>query len=331
MATYGSFENPSRRLALVGVPIEDGANVTGSCLAPSALRMIGLPSMLGKLGCDVVDHGDLAPAASREPERACTDERARKASKVARWIPRLEEAAYDLVRGGDVPVFIGGDHSLSTGTVRGAARHFAEVERELFILWLDAHADFNTPATSPSGNMHGMALAYLCGEAGFQTVLGAKAQRVIVPSNVFLFGTRSIDAGESELLRRRGVNIVGMREIERSGVAAPMRRILDTVASRGGVLHVSFDADLIDPLFVPGVNVPAPGGVTYVEAHVIMELLNERGLVASLDVTELNPLLDVNGRSTRVVAELVACLFDQKTSGRHDHARTEARHGQHAA
>lgn len=331
MATHGSFGTPSRRLVLVGAPIEDGANVTGSGLAPSALRMIGLPGMLRKLGCDVVDHGDLVPAACREPELADADERVRKASKVARWIPCLSDAAYDLVRRGDLPVFLGGNHSLSMGTVSGIARHFSEVERELFILWLDAHADFNTPATSPSGNLHGMALAYLCGEAGFQTVLGAEAQRAIDPSNIFLFGTRSIDDGESELLRRRGVNVVGMREIGRRGVTVPMRRILDTVASRGGVLHVSLDVDLIDPLFAPGVNVPAPGGVTYVEAHMIMELLNESDLVASLDIAELNPLVDVDGRSTRVIAELVACLFDQKTRGRHDHSRTEPPHGQHAA
>ncbi|MFN3623770.1 MAG: arginase [Hyphomicrobium sp.] len=326
-----SLRRRTVKLVLVGVPVEVGANVAGSRLGPSALRRIGLSRMLGRLGCDVVDRGDLAPVVVRQPDAGPEEGGAHKASEAARWISSLSEAAYELARAGHVPVFLGGDHSLSMGTVDGIARACAERGRELFVLWLDAHPDFNTPAISPTGNFHGMALAYLCGEAGFETVLGGKAPRTIDPRNVYLFGTRSIDPDEGELLRRRGVNMIDMRMVRQRGIRAAMRPILETVAKRDGVLHLSLDADVLDPSFVPGVNVPERGGLTYAEAHVIMELLNEYDLIVSADITELNPLIDVDGRSTRAVVGLASCLFDQKTRGRHDHSRTEDRHGQHTA
>lgn len=331
MATHGSSATGFRRLVLVGAPTEAGVNVTGSGMAPTALRMIGLPVMLRKLGCDVLDLGDLKPAACDGAEPVFIDPHARRMSELARWIPTLSDIAYKHASAGDIPVFLGGDHSLSMGTVQGIARRYAELKRELFVLWLDAHPDFNTPGTSPTGNVHGMALAYLCGEAGFETMLGAEARCAIDPRNVFLFGTRSLDPGEGERLRRRGINMIDMREIRRRGFKAAMHDVLDAIAKRDGVLHLSLDADVLDPAFAPGVNVPVHGGITYGEAHMIMDLLNEQGLVVSVDVTELNPLLDGGGRSTRVIAELVACLFDQKTRGRHDHSRTEPPHGQHAA
>lgn len=318
-----------RRLALAGAPVEAGANVAGSRLGPSALRTIGLPGMLRKLGCDVADHGDLAPVARDATDPAGSDERATKASEVARWIPCLSDAAYRFACDGMTPVFLGGDHSLSMGTVDGMARYCADRGRELFVLWLDAHGDFNTPATSPSGNLHGMSVAYLCGEPEFGTALGSDAPSTVAPSNVFLFGTRSLDAGEGELLSRRGVGMIDMCAIRQQGIRAPLRRILEVVARREGVLHLGLDADLVDPSLAPGVNVPVSGGLTHPEAHLLMQMLNESGLVASLDIAELNPLLDVDGRTARVIAELVACLFDQKASD--DHSRSEIRYGYGAA
>jgi arginase len=331
MVASGPLRQRSGRLTLLGAPVDGGANIPGSFLGPSALRMIGLASMLKKVCCDVIDYGDLAPVAVAEPSPMHIDERAHKASEVTRWLPSLSEAAYELARGEHLPVFLGGDHSLSMGTINGIARSCAERGNELFLLWLDAHPDFNTPATSPSGNLHGMSLAFLCGESGFEHVIRVPACKAVDPDNVFLFGIRSVDAGEGEVLRSRGVNMVDMREIRQNGLTTSIRRVLETVAKRDGVLHVSLDADFVDPLFTPGVNVPVSGGVTYAEAHLTMLMLNESGLVASLDVAELNPLLDTDGRSTRVIAELVACLFDQKAKSRHDYSRQEGRYGHNAA
>jgi arginase len=320
VAASDPFERRTRSLVLVGAPIEEGANKAGSALGPSALRMVGLLETLGRRGCEVIDHGDLMPALGAQAASVHSGEHLWRPSQVARWVPSLSTAAYELARVGHVPVFLGGDHSLAIGTVDGIARACAESRSELFVLWLDAHADFNTPATSPSGNLHGMSLAFLCGEPGFAPVFGVSAREAVDPSKVFLLGIRSVDAGEGEGLRRRGVNVVDMREIMQHGVAAPVQRILDTVADHG-VLHVSLDADFVDPAFIPAVNVPVASGVTQAEARLIMEMLRGSGLVVSLDVAELNPTLDADGRSARAIAELVACLFDQRSKGRHGYSK----------
>ena len=331
MVVSGSRSRQTQSLALIGAPVEEGANVVGSALGPSALRMTGLPRTLGKLGCEVIDYGDLRPAAAPELVTVYSGERTRKPAEAARWVAALSEAAYELSRGGRVPVFLGGDHSLAMGTIDGIARAYAEKKNELFVLWLDAHPDFNTPATSPSGNLHGMSLAFLCGESGFEPVFGVPAHEAVDTGKVYLLGIRSYDVGERERLRRRGVNLADMREIEQRGVAVSMRRILKTVAEDDGVLHVSLDADFVDPAFIPAVNVPVPGGITYAQARLIMQMLKRSGLVVSLDVAELNPLLDADGRSARAVAELVACLFDRKSESHHDHSRRKNRYNYDAA
>jgi arginase len=317
-------------VTLVGAPVEHGVNVAGSALGPSALRTIGLAGALGRLGRHVIDYGDVMPAAAGRASRP-NDDRMLKPSEVARWVTSLSKAAYELALGGQVPVFLGGDHSLAMGTVDGIAQACAENGNELFVLWLDAHPDFNTPATSPSGTLHGMSLAFLCGEPGFERVLGVPARKAINPDKVFLLGVRSLDAGEDEALRRRGVNLVNMCEIRQGGVAGPIRRILETVAEHGGVLHVSVDADFVDPAFIPAVNVPVPGGVTDTDACLIMEILKDSGLVGSLDVAELNPLLDADGRSPRAIAKLVACLFDRKSEICYDYSRRKNRYGHDTA
>jgi arginase len=331
MVAIGSLRQRTRSLTFVGAPVEHGVNVAGSALGPSALRMIGLPKALRRVGCHVSDYGDLIPAAAAGRASSRNDDGVLKPSKVARWVTSLSRAAYELALGGHVSVFLGGDHSLAMGTVDGIARACAENGNKLFVLWLDAHPDFNTPATSPSGNLHGMSLAFLCGEPGFERVLGVPARRAVDPDKVVLLGTRSVDAGEGEVLLRRGVNLIDMREIRQCGVAAPIRRILETVAKHGGVLHVSLDADFVDPAVIPAVNVPVPGGVTYAEACLVMEMLKDSGLVVSLDVAEFNPLLDVDGRSACAIAELVACLFDRKSEICHEYSRRENRYGRAAA
>jgi arginase len=200
--------------------------------------------------------------------------------------------------------------------VNGVARHCREVGRDLLVLWLDAHADYNTPHTTITANMHGMSAAFLCGEPGLDGLLGDETRAAIAPGQLELFGIRSIDKAEKELLRLRRTSIADMRAIDEFGVGVLMRRIIDKVRVRNGVLHVSFDVDFLDPEVAPGVGTTVPGGATYREAHLIMEMLHDSGLVRSVDIVELNPFLDERGKTARVAVELIASLFGQQITDR---------------
>lgn len=206
---------------------------------------------------------------------------------------------------------MGGDHALSMGTVSGAARHAASQNRPLFVLWLDAHADFNTPATSPSGNMHGMPVAFFTGDKGFDGILPAN-RPLVQPQNVHILGVRSIDRAERRALADAGINVHDMRALDEHGVIAPVRALCEQVRRENGLLHVSLDADFLDPQLAPGVGTPVSGGATYREAHLIMEMLADYGLVSSLDLVELNPFLDERGKSALMLTELAASLFGRR-------------------
>lgn len=288
------------RIAILGAPVEVGTSEPGALMGPAALRTAGLVRALADLGHAVSDRGDVVP----EP---CDE--ARGLPAVAAWTRALARAVEAALDAGALPLVMGGDHSLSLGSVEGAMRHCATTGRPLFVLWLDAHADFNTPETSPSGNLHGMPLAALCGEPGFSDLFEDAGRAALDPTRVHLFGLRSIDAGERALVAARRVEVTDMRHIDEFGVVAPLRRSLERVAEAGGHLHVSFDIDFLDPGIAPAVGTTVPGGATFREAHLIMETLHDSGLVRSLDVVELNPFLDERGRSARVLVELVASLF----------------------
>jgi arginase len=202
------------------------------------------------------------------------------------------------------------------GSVNAMARHWHEIGRELFVLWLDAHADYNTPTTTLTANMHGMAAAFLCGEGGLDGLLGDEPRSPIGPDQLKLFGTRSIDKLEKDLLRERCVSVADMRKIDEFGVGVLIGRFIDKVSSRDGVLHVSFDVDFLDPAVAPGVGTTVPGGATYREAHLVMEMLHDSGLVRSVDIVELNPFLDERGRTARTAVELIGSLFGQQITDR---------------
>ncbi|KAF0120637.1 MAG: arginase [Xanthobacteraceae bacterium] len=305
---------PQRReLTIVGVPVEEGAGTPGAAMGPRALRTAGLVAALGELGHDIEDDGDVAPAAVQRSESL--PDNARNFACVAGWSRAARERTAVALGRGRIPVVLGGDHSLSMGSVSAVADHCAAIGRELFVLWLDAHADFNTPASSPSGNMHGMSAAMLTREPGLDGVLpGPHAP--VDPRHLTLFGIRSIDAAERDLLRSRGVEVIDMRLIDEFGAAVLIRKVIDRVAARGGHLHVSLDLDVLDPSLAPGVGTPVAGGATYREAHLVMELLHESGLVGSLDVVELNPFLDERGRSALLLVDLVASLFGREVWAR---------------
>ncbi len=301
------------KVALIGCPFDQGAAEPGARMGPSALRVARLAETLGELGVEVIDHGDLpAPEAIAALSLRPATNQMRQLPLVAAWCRQISRHAYDVMRGGATPVFLGGDHSISMGTVNGVARHAAEIGRELRVLWLDAHADFNTPASTPSGNMHGMSLALLAGEAGLGDVFGDEPTAQVKLDHLHLFGIRSIDTAERQSLRARGVDVVDMRLIDEFGVAALLRRILDEVRTSDAMLHVSLDVDFLDPAIAPGVGTTVPGGATYREAHLAMEMLHDSGLVTSLDVVELNPFLDIRGQSALLLVDLIGSLFGRQ-------------------
>jgi arginase len=305
----------TRRIAVLGAPIDIGASQRGTLMGPAALRTAGLLTLLDGLGFEVRDYGDLSISDVVDLADAPPDN-ARHYREIQRWTRVLSTRAYEMARSGATPIFLGGDHTLSMGSVNGIARHWHEMGRELFIIWLDAHADYNTPATTISGNMHGMSAAFLCGEPGLDGLLGEEPRSPVDPDQLELFGIRSIDKLEKDLLRDRRISVADMRQIDEFGVGVLIRRVIDKVKARTGVLHVSFDIDFLDPSLAPGVGTTVPGGATYREAHLVMEMLHDSGLVRSVDIVELNPFLDERGRTARTAVELIGSLFGQQITDR---------------
>jgi len=302
------MEVQSQSVALIGVPLEEGSGRRGAGMGPTALRIAGIDKALAELGHTVVDTGDLSVVPARDlPNHP----KAHNLRVVGAYTRALEAATYDAAKAGHFPLILGGDHSLSMGSVSGMARYAAEKGRPLFVLWLDAHSDFNTPETSPSGNIHGMPVAFFCGLADFAEIL-PKDRAFVDPEKIFQVGIRSVDAAERVEIRRHGVNVFDMRSLDEQGVAVILRQILETVEKANGLLHVSFDVDFLDPDFAPGVGTTVPGGATFREAHLIMEMLSDSGLVSSLDLVELNPFLDDRGKSARIMVEMTASLFGRR-------------------
>ncbi|MCO6180285.1 arginase [Ciceribacter sp. RN22] len=306
------MQEQQKAVTLIGVPIEEGSGRGGCAMGPAALRIAGIGQMLQELGYRVSDAGDLRPGPAADLR---TSPKAKNLPIVGAFTRLLEKTTFDAACAGSLPVALGGDHSLSMGSVSGMARYAAQVGRPLFVLWLDAHADFNTPETSPSGNMHGMPVAFFCGQAEFAPILPAD-RPFVDPKQVYQVGIRSVDEEERVAIATNKVNVFDMRAVDEDGVGAIMRRILAEVGRNNGLLHVSLDVDFLDPDVAPGVGTTVPGGATFREAHLIMEMLHDSGLVSSLDLVELNPFLDDRGKSARVLVDLAASLFGRRVLDR---------------
>jgi len=313
--TDRATSDQARRIALLGAPIDMGASQRGTLMGPAALRTAGLATLLEALDFEVHDYGDLSIAGIADPADR-PPENVNHYPDIQRWTRILSRRAYEIAGSGIIPVFLGGDHTLSMGSVNAMARYWQERGRKLFVLWLDAHADYNTPETTITANMHGMSAAFLCGEPGLDGLLGEEPRASIDPNQLDLFGIRSIDKLENELIRKRRIRVADMRQIDEFGVAVLIRRVIERVRENDGVLHVSFDVDFLDPCVAPGVGTTVPGGATYREAHLVMELLHDSGLVRSVDIVELNPFLDERGRTARTAVELIGSLFGQQIADR---------------
>ena len=291
------MQKQEKTVALIGVPLEEGSGRGGCAMGPAAYRIAGIASALGELGYAVEDRGDLRPqpAADLSPM-----DRAKHLPVVGAFTRAIEAETYAAATSGAVPILLGGDHSLSMGSVSGMARYAATLDRPLYVLWLDAHSDFNAPETSPSGNIHGMPVAFFCGKAEFAPILPSD-RPLVDPRRVYQVGIRSVDEEERRLIRENAVNVFDMRAIDEEGMGSILKRILADVRDAGGLLHVSLDVDFLDPDVAPGVGTTVPGGATFREAHLIMELLHDSGLVSSLDLVELNNFLYYRGRSARII------------------------------
>ncbi|MGP3696285.1 arginase [Rhodobacter sp. NSM] len=295
---------------LIGAPIDTGQRRPGCLMGPAAYRVAGLGRALADLGHAVEDRGDVVPGPL--PETAANPALHALPETLA-WTAALREAVQAAFEAG-FPVVMGGDHSLALGSVAGAAAHAASIGRPLFLLWLDAHSDFHTLQTTASGNLHGVPVAYAAGRDGFDGFPPFPAP--IPPERICLFGIRSVDPEEHAALLLHDVSIIDMRVIDEFGICAPMREFLDKVRAANGMLHVSLDVDFIDPTHAPAVGTTVPGGTTVREAHLVMELLHESGLVTSLDLVELNPFLDERGRTARLMVELAASIMGRKVFDR---------------
>lgn len=298
-----------RHCLLIGAPVDSGQRRPGCLMGPAAYRTAGLAGALESLGHRVSDLGDAvsAPVAATHPNPAV-----HHLPETLGWLSALAAMAERAMAEG-MPVFMGGDHSLSLGSVAGVAAAARAKGRPLFVLWLDAHSDFHTPASSVSGNLHGTPVAYLAGRE-FEAFPPFPAP--VPPENICLFGIRSVDPAEHAALLDHEIAINDMRVLDERGVVAPLREFLDQVEAANGLLHVSLDVDFLDPVVAPAVGTTVPGGATFREAHLVMELLHESGLVTSLDLVELNPFLDERGRTAHLMVDLVASLMGKKVFDR---------------
>jgi len=299
----------SPKIALIGVPTDIGAGHRGASMGPEALRVAGIADALRARGLDVRDYGNLqGPVNPWQPPTGGY----RHLPGVVEWNRLTMDAVYASLCRGELPVVLGGDHCLGIGSITAVARHCRETGRKLRILWLDAHADFNTSEVTPSGNVHGMPVACLCGlgpEA--LTTLGGPAP-AILPEQVRQIGIRSVDLGEKRLVHQYGLDIYDMRYIDEVGMKRSIEEALEGVDADTHV-HVSFDVDFLDPAIAPGVGTTVPGGPNYREAQLVMEMIADTGLLASLDIVELNPAFDEHNRTGALAVDLVESLFGKST------------------
>ena len=299
-------------ISLIGAPTDIGAGARGASMGPEALRVAGLQAALENRGLQVLDRGNLnGPANPWLPPVNGY----RHLNEVVLW----NQAVFDAVRGalqqGHLPVLLGGDHCLALGSISAVARHCVDTGRKLRVLWLDAHADFNTSALTPSGNVHGMPVACLC---GFGPAALTELARMpgggpaLRPDQIRQIGIRSVDAGEKRFVHEQGLEVFDMRFIDEVGMRQTMLQALDGLDADTH-LHVSFDVDFLDPDIAPGVGTTVPGGPTYREAQLCMEMIADSGCLASLDIVELNPALDVRNKTALLAVNLVESLFGKST------------------
>ncbi len=295
-------------LTLIGAPTDVGASVLGASMGPDALRIAGIARALRARGLAVIDHGNL-PGPGNPQEQPASG--FRHLPEVTAWNESVFAAVLADLRAGRMPLLMGGDHCLAIGSISAVAQHCRETGRRLKVLWFDAHADANTPASTPSGNLHGMPVACLLGHgpAGLTALAGTTA---LQPGQISQVGLRSVDDSEKQFIKEHGIEVFDMRAIDELGMRAVMEAALRGVDADTH-LHVSFDMDCLDPSIAPGVGTAVRGGPTYREMQLCMEMLADSGALRSADLVELNPALDIRNQTAELAVDLLESLFGKST------------------
>ena len=292
----------AKQVHIIGVPLDLGGGRRGVDMGPSAVRIAGLGERLAAMGCVVTDKGDLTTPI---PETQVTrDPTKRYIKDIAKVCQRVYQQTWQSITDGALPIVIGGDHSLAAGSVGASADYAIEKGGKLGVLWVDAHGDMNTPATTTSGNVHGMPLAALVGTEPVELSSIGRNSPKLQTEHVVLIGIRNLDEAEKKRIRAAKVHVFTMKDIDRHGIAAVMKRALKIATTGTTGLHVSFDLDACDPTIAPGVGTPVKGGLDYREAHMVMEMVADSGLLRALDLVEVNPILDSQNQTATLATEL---------------------------
>ena len=295
-----------KTILIIGVPSDYGQARRGVDMGPSAIRYAGVVERLEKIGYKVQDQGDIR--VSKKIKTNEIDNRLLNLEEVIDVSTSLANQVYEAVSENRFPLVIGGDHSIAIGTLAGLGEHY----KNLGVIWFDAHADLNTPETTPSGNIHGMPLAVSLGIGHERLVQIHNNAPKIKAENIIIIGARSVDPGERDLIRKKGIKVYTMHEIDRLGMTRVMEDALTYIKGLSvDGLHLSLDLDGLDPLYTPGVGTPVPGGMTYRESHLAMEMLQESGMLTSAEFVEVNPILDEKNKTADVAVELIGSLFGE--------------------
>ncbi|HKO20536.1 MAG TPA: arginase [Acidobacteriaceae bacterium] len=311
MATANpAISDSGKQIEIIGVPLDLGQRRRGVDMGPSALRVAGLALKLEALGYRVTDRGNVPVAVAETKPRG--DDRAPFLTEIAYSAERTAEFVHQALARHATPIVLGGDHSVAAGTVAGAAQYFRAQGQAIGLLWIDAHSDINTPETSPSGNVHGMPLAAILGMGPPQLsdLLGWSPK--VLPQHTAVVGIRDADEPERANIRRSGITVFTMRDIDELGLRAVMEKAIAVVAGGTAGFHVSMDMDWVDPTEAPGVGTPVPGGATYREAHLAMEIVADHGGMRSLELVEVNPILDERNRTAALAVQLICSAFGKK-------------------
>ena len=300
----------SKQIEIIGVPLDLGQRRRGVDMGPSALRVAGLQAKLEALGYTVTDRGNVPVAVAETKYRG--DNRAPFLQEIAYSAERTAECVQQALARHATPIVLGGDHSVAAGTVAGVGQYFRAQGEAIGLVWIDAHSDINTPETSPSGNVHGMPLAALLGMGPPQLseLLGWSPK--VLPQHTVVVGIRDVDEAERNNIRRSGISVYTMRDIDELGLRAVMEKAIQVAAAGTAGFHVSMDMDWVDPTEAPGVGTPVPGGATYREAHLAMEILADHGGMLSLELVEVNPILDEHNRTAELAVQLICSAFGKK-------------------